>query len=132
MLIAVSASSNPLPFSSWLVYTLPFVTAGTFVGDQPGLGISNNTVAVSWNDYNCSGSFLGSDVDILQKNDFEADAGGLLDTAFRDSAFAPQPVQSLASTATQYVVTNESDCAPAVCIAPVIEVDAITGMPEYQ
>ena len=38
VLIAVSASSNPLPFSSWLVYSLPFNTPGTFVGDQPGSG----------------------------------------------------------------------------------------------
>jgi hypothetical protein len=129
VLIAVSASSNPLPFSSWLVYSLPFATLGTFVGDQPGLGISNNLVTVTWNDYDCSGNFLGSDVDILQKVDFELNIGGLADADFQDTAFAPQPVQSLASTATQYVVTNESDCAPTVCTTPQIEVDAITGNP---
>ena len=50
VLIAVSASSNPLPFSSWIVYTLPFDPhVNAFLGDQPGLGISTNVAAVTWN-----------------------------------------------------------------------------------
>jgi IPT/TIG domain len=131
VLLAVSASSNPLPFSSWLVYALPFSTSGTFLGDQPGLGISSNTLAVSWNDIDCHGNFLGADINILQKTDFEHNSGANADAPFvSPSAFGSQPVQSYGSTTTQYVVVNDSDCAPSVCTNPVIEVDGFTGTPE--
>ena len=131
VLIAVSASSNPLPFTSWIVYELPFVTPGTVLGDQPGLGISTNTVAVSFNDYDCSGGFIGSDVDILQKTDLEHNSGANANVPFSGGPFSPQPVQSFGSTTTQYVVANDSDCAPA-CLPPfpAVEVDAFTGTPE--
>ena len=136
VLIAVSASSNPLPFSSWIVYELPFVTPGTFLGDQPGLGISANTVAVSWSDFNCSGTFIGSDIDILQRTDLEiGTVGANSDVPFTDGSFAPQPVESIgggSTMTTQYVVVNDSDCAPIVCASPVIEVDSFTGTPEGQ
>ncbi len=130
VLIAVSASSNPLPFSSWLVYELPFVTPNTFLGDQPGLGISSNTVAVTFNDYDCTNGFLGSEIDILQKTDLEHNSVVNSDAPFTDTSFAPQPVQSFGATSTQYVVANDSDCAPTVCSQPVVEVDAFTGTPE--
>lgn len=132
VLIAVSTSSNPLPFSSWIVYELPFVTTGTFLGDQPGLGFSTNTIAVSWTDYACNGRWLGADVDILQRTDLELDiTGPHSDVPFQDpQGFAPQPVQSFGSTTSQYVVQNDSDCAPNVCAHPAIEVDAFTGTPE--
>ena len=116
VLVAVSASSNPLPFSSWIVYTLPFETAGTILGDQPGLGMSSNVAAVTWNDYDCNGNWLGSELDILQKSDLEHNTGTHGDSPWTSgNAFAPQPVQSFGAITTQYVVTNESDCAPNVC-----------------
>jgi IPT/TIG domain len=130
VLIAVSASSNPLPFSSWRVYALPFQSSSALLGDQPGLGVSNNTLAVSFGDYDCSGHFIQSEIDILQKSDLELNSGTSSDVVFFGNEFAPQPVQSLGSTTTQYVVTNESDCAPTVCPTPQIEVDAFTGTPE--
>ncbi len=133
VLVAVSASSNPLPFSSWIVYTLPFETAGTILGDQPGLGMSSNVAAVTWNDYDCNGNWLGSELDILQKSDLEHNTGTHGDSPWTSgNAFAPQPVQSFGAITTQYVVTNESDCAPNVCAQPVAEVDAFTGTPEAQ
>jgi hypothetical protein len=132
VLIAVSTSSNPLPFSSWIVYELPLVTAGTFLADQPGLGFSTNTVAVSWTDYSCTGRWLGADADILQRTDLELNTvGPKSDVPFNDpNGFAPQPVQSLGATGTEYLVTNDSDCAPSVCATPFIAVDAFTGTPE--
>ncbi len=131
VLIAVSSSSNPLPFSSWIVYDLPLVTPGTLLADQPGLGFSDNTLAVTWNNYNCSGTFLGSDIDILQRTDLELDATGPnSDVPFTDDSFAPQPIQSFGRTTTQYVVANDSDCAPSVCSHPFTEVDPFTGTPE--
>jgi hypothetical protein len=131
VLIAVSASSNPLPFSSWIVYTLPFVDTNTFLGDQPGLGISTNVAAVTWNDYDCTGTFLGAEVDILQKSDLEHNTGTSGDQPFfNPDIFAPQPVQSFGTTTTQYVVTNLSDCAFFCTSTPTIEVDAFKGTPE--
>jgi hypothetical protein len=131
VLIAVSASSNPLPFTSWIVYELPFVTTGTLLGDQPGLGISTNTVAVSFNDYDCNGNPIGSDIDLLQKTDLEHNSGAHANVPFRNGPFSAQPAQSFGSTTTQYVVANDSDCAPS-CVAPfpAVEVDAFTGTPE--
>ena len=113
------------------MYTLPFALAGSFLGDQPGLGMSTNVAAVTWNDYNCSGHWIGSEIDILQKTDLEHNTGSHGDSPWKSTnAFAPQPVQSFGSMTTQYVVTNESDCAPTICTQPVVEVDAFTGTPE--
>jgi hypothetical protein len=130
VLIAVSASSNPLPFSSWIVYTLPFNITGAFLGDQPGLGISSNVAAVTWNDYNCSGMWLGSEESILQKSDLEHNTGTHGDSPFINDVFAPQPVQSFGAMTTQYVVTNLSDCEFTCSTTPSVEVDAFTGTPE--
>jgi hypothetical protein len=132
VLIAVSASSNPLPFTSWIVYGLPFLTPGTALGDQPGLGVSSYDVAVTFNDYDCTGSFLGSDIEILQKVDLEHNTGSHPNAPFTDGAFGLQPVQSFGVTGTQYVVANNSDCQPSVCTSPAVEVDAFTGAPEGQ
>jgi hypothetical protein len=131
VLIAVSGSSNPLPLTSWLVYALPTGrnTPGTLFGDQPGLGIATNTVAVSFNDYGCIGNFLGGEVDILQKTDLEHATGSSSDYYFYGGPFAGQPVQSFGSISAQYVVTNESDGA-AVCTVPAVRVDIFTGTPE--
>jgi len=130
VLIAVSASSNPLPFSSWIVYNLPFNIPGGFLGDQPGLGMSTNVAAVTWNDYDCGGSFLGSELDILQKSDLEHNTGTHADSPFTNNVFAPQPVQSFGTMTTQYVVTNLSDCLMICSSPPSVEVDAFTGTPE--
>jgi hypothetical protein len=135
VLIAVSASSNPLPLTSWLVYALPTGTntPGTLFGDQPGLGIATNTVAVAFNDYGCSLNFLGGEVDILQKTDLEHATGSSSDYYFYGGPFAGQPVQSLGSISAQYVVTNVSDCGAVVCPSPpgpAVRVDIFTGTPE--
>jgi hypothetical protein len=130
VLLAVSGSSNPLPFTSWLVYTLPFVTPGTATGLEPGLGVSSNTVAVTFGDLDCNGNWIGSDVDILQKTDYEHNTGNSSDDVFTEDEFVPQPAQSYGPTTTQYVVANDSDCGPTICAQPAIGVSAYTGTPE--
>jgi hypothetical protein len=132
VLIAVSASSNPLPFTSWLVYGLAtgLSNPGTLFGDQPGLGIATNTIAVTFSDYNCSLAFLGGEVHILQKTDFEHATGTSSDYYFYDGPAASQPVQSLGSISAQYVVTNYSDCGALACTNPAVRVDIFTGTPE--
>jgi hypothetical protein len=133
VLIAVSNSANPLPFSAWRVYGLPIGTAGTLFGDQPGLGIATNTIAVTFNDFNCSQTFIGSEVDILQKTDLENNTGFNQDDFYVGGPFAPQPVREgngLTGLNVAYVVTNESDCGVPVCAQPVAEVDSFQGTPE--
>jgi len=137
VLIAVSPSSNPVPFTGWLVYALPMEHFGpgtgqplTEFGDQPGLGIASNTITVTFTDYTCNFQFNGSEVDILQKTDFEHDSGNSSLFSFFDGPPAPQPVQAIGSMSVSYVVTNQSDCAPNVCASPAAEVDIFTGTPE--
>jgi IPT/TIG domain len=136
VLIAVSPSSNPLPFTSWIVYGLPIGqrTAGTMFGDQPGLGDDGNTIAVTFGDFSCSLNFLGSEIDILQKTDFEHDSGTHALDFFFGGPFTAQPVQTFGAIGTQYVVTNESDCGSVTCAnpPPEAEVDAFIGTPEAQ
>jgi len=136
--IAVSGSSNPLPLASWLVYGLPHIGAGltetgeaSEFGDQPGLGVATNTITVTFNDFTCDEQWNGSEVDILQKTDYEHDSGAHSLFFFYDGPFAPQPVQAIGTMATQYVVTNEGDCGVSVC-SPAAEVDIFTGTPEGQ
>jgi IPT/TIG domain len=137
VLIAVSPSSNPLPLSGWLVYALPMKTFGgvtgqplTEFGDQPGLGVASNTITVTWSDFTCDFQFNGSEVDVLQKTDFEHDSGTTSLYFFWDFPFASQPVQAIGSMSAQYVVSNESDCGATVCASPAAEVDVFTGTPE--
>jgi hypothetical protein len=135
VLIAVSPSSNPLPFTGWLVYALPHehFTNGqpqSEFGDQPAVGVASNTITVTFSDYTCNFVFNGSEVDILQKTDFEHDTGNSSLFFFFDGPPAPQPVQAIGSMSVSYVVDNQSDCAPSVCTSPAAEVDEFTGTPE--
>ena len=138
VLIAVSGSSNPLPFSGWIVYGLPmedFTGSGqplTEFGDQPGLGISSNTVTVTFDDYTCANGFNGSEIDVLQKTDFEHDSGFSSLYYFYDGPAAPQPVQGLGAMALTYIVSNQSDCNGNGCLSgtPAALVQAFTGTPE--
>ena len=139
VLIAVSGSSNPLPFSGWTVYGLPMKTFGGTTGqpltefaDQPGLGISTNTVTVTFDDYTCDNMFNGSEIDVLQKTDFEHDSGFSSLYYFWDGPFAPQPVQGLGAMSLTYIVSNQSDCLGNGCQSgsPDALVQAFTGTPE--
>jgi hypothetical protein len=138
VLIAVSDSSNPLPLTAWTVYALPMERFGgssgqplTEFGDQPGLGIASNTVAVTFDDYTCANEFNGSEIDILQKTDFEHDSGTHAVDLFYDGPFAPQPVQEFGSASVQYIVSNQSDC-DVQCLSGsgATLVQAFTGTPE--
>jgi hypothetical protein len=129
VLIAVSASSNPLPLLGWHVFALPKVS-GTLFGDQPGLGEDGAALVVTFNDFNCSLQFTGSEVDILQKTDLENRFGAHPDDVFFDGPFAPQAVQTYDNLNINWVVTNEADCGVVTCTNPVVEVDEFQGTPE--
>ena len=139
VLIAVSGSSNPLPFSDWTVYALPMEQFGgtsgqplTEFADQPGLGMSQATIVVTFDDYTCANQFNGSEIDVLQKTDFETDSGFSSLYFFYDGPFAPQPVQAEGPMTVNYIVSNQSDCAGNGCLSgsPAALVQAFTGTPE--
>ena len=106
----------------------------TEFGDQPGLGISSNTVTVTFDDYGCDNVFTGSEIDILQKTDYENNTygSGFSLYYFYDGPFAPQPVQAIGSMSVAYIVSNQSDCLGNGCAsgAPDALVQAFTGTPE--
>jgi hypothetical protein len=137
VLLAVSASSNPLPLSGWLVYALPTgtLTPGFEWADQVGLGADSNTIAVTFDDNLCGGPFSGSEVHILQKTDYEHDTGNDSDNFFVSDdtgPYQPQPAQEYGSVSAQYVITDQSNCGSAPCTppSPDVEVDTFTGTPE--
>lgn len=136
VLIALSPSSSPLPFAGWLIYALPtgLDTPGTMLGDAPSLSVANDIVTVTFNDFSCGLSFLGSEIDVLQKTDLISETGSNPLVFFFDGPFAPQPVQPSFEPGTIggpiAIVTNESDCGAVACTNPAVEVDTVTGDPE--
>jgi len=142
VLIAVSGSSNPLPFAGWTVYGLPMEQFGGTTGqpltefaDQPGLGMSQATIVVTFDDYTCANppDFNGSEIDVLQKSDFENDTGNNSLDFFYDGPFAPQPVEAQGPMTINYIVSNQSDCTGNGCMnnnTPDALVEAYTGTPE--
>jgi hypothetical protein len=143
VLIAFSGSSNPLPFDGWTVYGLPmelFPNGGTPAqdptefADQPGLGMSESTIVVTFDDYTCENEFNGSEIDVLQKSDFEANSGNNSLDYFYDGPFAPQPVEAEGAMTANYIVSNQSDCSGNGCsnggTTTDVLVEAYTGTPE--
>ena len=101
-------------------------------GDQPGLGLSDNLIAVSSNDFTCSnGAWDGSEVDMVQKSDLVNHTIGTSSVMYYNRGpFAPQPVKSLGPTTTQYVVYNNSDPPFGTPPGPSLGVFTFTGTPE--
>jgi len=67
--LAISENSDPT--GAFLLYQ--YETAGS-LGDQPGLGISNDKIAISGNAFSCSpncgsGPFIGNEVLVIDKSD---------------------------------------------------------------
>jgi hypothetical protein len=120
VLLAVSQTSDPT--GSWNLYNVG-TTAGV-LHDQPFLGLSDDKLTISVNDFDIFQGFLGSTTYVVNKS--EADAGGTVVTQpfGPDPYFRPSPARSTSSTTTQYVVANESPNG-----SPTLDVMAITGVP---
>jgi hypothetical protein len=117
VLLAASKTSDPT--GAWNLYN-----TGTISGvlqDQPFLGIADDKLTISVNDFDPSGAFLGSTTTVLNKADADAGAG-IHETGFGLDPFyfRPSPARSTSTTTTQYVVAND---------APSLDVMAITGLP---
>ena len=136
--VALARSTTGDPTGAWDGFTL-LATApngpngGAPLIDQPGLGFSDNVLAVTWNYFDCnSGVWYGSQADIVQKSDLiNVNVTPHAVTPFVNGPFAPQPIVSIGSTPVQYVVYNNSDPIQHGT-TPSIGVFAFTGTPEQQ
>jgi hypothetical protein len=132
--IAVSASSDPT--AGWSTYRLAAYPA--VVTDQPKIGVSDDKVIISWNDYsNSASTFSGQETWVVQKSDLLA--GALI----RYYQFVPDPsrygvlpVTSMTATSTEYLVYNNScpssqSAGSGSCTAgsPSLGLAAISGTP---
>jgi hypothetical protein len=130
--LAVSASADPT--AAWTVYHLASATG--VVTDQPKIGVSDDKLAISWNDF-AGSQFVGQETWILQKSDLLAGAN-VSETRFAtdSSRFDIVPVLSLSSTGTEYLAYNNT-CSLAAgtgsgsCTtrSPALGIVAITGTP---
>jgi hypothetical protein len=121
--LAVSGSSDPT--GSWTVYQIVNVAG---VCDQPTLGYSSDKVTVGCNEYTFSPTFpnnptfQGTDTVVASKADLTA-AAALHTIAFGldNTQFTVEPVTSLTSTTTQFLVASGN--------VGLSWVEAITGVP---
>ena len=134
--VAVSPSSNLSSGDKWNTFTWAGASdpgAGALIGDQPGLGVSDNIVAATQSFYTCGGSqvFVESEALMIQKSDLIAGKlTGHTAVDYYGLGFIPQPVQSLAPNPIQYVVWNQSDSAEGG--NGTFGASSFTGTPEAQ
>ena len=117
--VAVAASSDSTPWSWCYVYINTNSSGHTF--DQPKLGISDDKVVVSWNEYNPN--WVGSVIEVAQKSDLMTCAVVHVWTSAPDSSrFGLQPSAELSSTTTEWLTWHN----PAT---NVIGAASVTGTP---
>ncbi len=104
--LAVSATSDPT--SLWTIYDVSF---GGDCPDQPYIGVSNDKLVISGNDFGpqCGGSFLGAQYAILDKNALLTGSPSPASQFFGPnlSEFAVRPVQNLGSNSTLFMVSDD-------------------------
>src|SRR3989449_9423745 len=123
VLLEVSKSDDPMGL--WGAYSVSTITG---CADQPLLGISNLVVIISANDFSsCTGgnpSYLGVQYWVLNKTDLLSGATPRTMSFGPDpTLFSVHPVQSLRSTATQFMVSTGT--SPTSTLTPF----SITGGP---
>ncbi|MBI3639255.1 MAG: Ig-like domain repeat protein [Thaumarchaeota archaeon] len=104
VLIAVSSTNDPT--GTWNIYSVSF---GNNCPDQPILGLNDDKVLVSGNDFtnHCNGNFAGAQYFILDKSAMLAGSATVsAQSSVPDtSKFSVHPVQSLSSTPTLYMIS---------------------------
>lgn len=106
IVLAVSTTNDPT-VTGWHIYNMTF---GSNCPDQPILGISDDKIVISGNDFanHCLGSLVGAQYVILNKA--QAVAGTSVSSQYStpdSSRFSIHPVQSLSSTSTLYMVSTD-------------------------
>jgi hypothetical protein len=105
--VTVAVSSTSDPTQPWTSYTVKANTSGT-IYDQPKIGVCDNTLTVSWNDFTSGSVPAGSETWVLSKSELVSAAPTVGEAGFSDPVkVGIVPVQSLSSTSTQYAVYND-------------------------
>src|SRR5712691_9902468 len=122
--VRVGASASDDPTGSWHTYS--FKTSG-YCPDQPILGVNDDKVIVSANDFlpgskGCSGTFVGLQYWIFNKSQMLTGASVVYQVIQPDkNLFSLHPVHSITSTKTEYVVSSTSGSG--------LSLYSITGVP---
>lgn len=126
--LAVSTTSKPA--GNWTVFDVTPQTTSTLT-DQPMLGVCDDKVVMSWDNFDSSGTFLEAQTMVLQKSDLTGATGvaGTSLTSPNESRLVP--AQSLSSTTTCWMTVNNSDPTNlgGPSSSPTLGVIAITGTP---
>ena len=121
VVIAVSATSNPGgSFTFWTIAQ----SANGVLHDQPKIGISDDKLIVTWDDFVPGGTYVGSEIWVLQKSTLLAGQSTPM-VAFGPTVgpLSAVPAQALTAGTTAYVITNGGTYA---------NVASITGTPAAQ
>lgn len=122
-LVFVAVSKSADPAAGWFVYSLAQTSNGE-LHDQPKIGVSDDKVVVSWNDFCCGALlplFIGAETWVLQKSTLLTGATTpYVGTGPNLTQNSPVPAQSLTSSTTAYVSFNRGGSAGVL---------AITGTP---
>jgi hypothetical protein len=108
--LASSLTDDPL--GSWHAYTVASNQSGIFY-DQPKLGISDDKVVLSWNDFDqAATTFLGEEIWILDKSNVLQGIAATVGVIGPDpNRFGIAPAWSLSATSDEYLLYNNADPA---------------------
>jgi hypothetical protein len=124
--LAVSVTSDPTVFP-WKVNG---IDTGTLLPDQPIIGVSDDKFVASANLYASASSLAGAQWWVFNKNDLVTGSGtGPVSFGPYSSLFSVHPVQSVTSTATEYMVTVGANQTGAACNSCIPLMFSITGTP---
>ncbi|HVH16168.1 MAG TPA: dockerin type I domain-containing protein [Candidatus Angelobacter sp.] len=135
--IAVSSTSDPS--GMWNIYVIPTGLSG-ILPDQPILGVSDDKVDVSANDFS-GPSFKGGQYWILNKSEMTAGVRSIeyatygpvgVSAATASPGFAlgsVHPVDSLSPTVTQYMVSTGTSLENNAVSTNAVQLFAVTGIP---
>jgi hypothetical protein len=131
--VAVSAAADPT--ARWSVYRLASTT-GTLT-DQPKIGVSDDKLVVTWNDFANGSTFSGQETWVVQKSDLLAGGSIRYYTFLPDpSRFNIVPVITMTASATEFLAYNNT-CGQSTgtgsgsCTAgsPTLGLVSLTGTP---
>jgi len=122
VVVAVSSTSDPA--GTWTIYRL---SAGTFLPDQPIIGVSDDKFVASANDFR-SNSFAGAKYWVLNKAQMlTGSAVSTFSSTVNIGFFSVHPAQSLSPTTIQYMVGNV--VSGGAFSTTTMELFSVTGIP---
>ncbi len=122
VVVAVSSTSDPT--GTWTIYRL---SAGTFLPDQPIIGVSDDKFVAGANDFRAN-SFAGAKYWVLNKAQMlTGSAVSVFSSTVNSGIFSIHPVQSLSPTTTQYMVGNV--VSGGALSTSTMELFSVTGIP---